>query len=114
MKKILGWILIVLGLFIVLGSIYSTYLNFTGQRDFPQIFTVQEAEVAPQTSGGPEDQISGMIGEYIKEIIPQGTITQMLNMFAWIMFAVFLVYSGSKLVSIGVILLRNPKKKESL
>lgn len=113
MKKILGWILIVLGLFIVLGSIYSTYLNFTGQRDFPQIFTVQEAEVAPQTSG-PEDQISGMIGEYIKEILPQDTATQMLNMFAWIIFAVFLVYAGSKLVSIGVVLLRNPKKKESL
>jgi hypothetical protein len=112
MKKILGWILIILGLFIVLGSIYSTYLNFTGQRDFPQIFTVQEDEVAPQTSGGPEDQINGMIGEYIKEIIPQGTITQMLNMFAWIMFAVFLVYSGSKLVSMGAVLLRNPKKED--
>ena len=112
MKKILGWILIVLGLFIVLGSIYSTYLNFTGQRDFPQIFTVQEAEVAPQTNGGPEDQISGMIGKYIEEIIPQGTITQMLNMLAWIMFAVFLVYSGSKLVSMGAVLLRNPKKED--
>ena len=111
MKKILGWILIILGLLIVLGSIYSTYLNFTGQRDFPQIFTVQEAEVAPQTSG-PEDQISGMIGEYIKEIIPQGAATQMLNMFAWIIFAVFLVYSGSKLVSMGAVLLRNPKKED--
>jgi hypothetical protein len=112
MKKILGWILIILGLFIVLGSIYSTYLNFTGQRDFPQIFTVQEAEVAPQTNGGPEDQISGMIGKYIEEIIPQGTITQMLNMLAWIMFAVFRVYSGSKLVSMGAVLLRNPKKED--
>lgn len=111
MKKILGWILIILGLFIVLGSIYLTYLNFTGQRDFPQVFAVQEAEVAPQTSG-PEDQISGMIGEYIKEIIPQGAATQMLNMFAWIIFAVFLVYSGSKLVSMGAVLLRNPKKED--
>jgi hypothetical protein len=53
-----------------------------------------------------------MIGEYIKEIIPQGTITQMLNMLAWIMFAVFLVYSGSKLVSMGAVLLRNPKKED--
>ena len=110
MKKILGWILIILGLFIVLGSIYLTYLNFTGQRDFPQVFAVQETEVAPQISGELDNQISGMIGEYIKEIIPQGTITQMLNMFAWIIFAMFLVYSGSKLVSIGAVLLRNPKK----
>jgi len=112
MKKILGWILIILGLFIVLGSIYSTYLNFTGQRDFPQVFTVQEDEVTPRASGGPEDQISGMIGEYIKEILPQDTATEMLNMLAWIMFAVFLVYSGSKLVSMGAVLLRNPKKED--
>jgi len=36
----------------------------------------------------------------------------MLNMFAWIMFAVFLVYSGSKLVSMGGALLKTPKKEE--
>jgi hypothetical protein len=111
MKKILGWTLIILGIFMVFGTIYSTYLNFTGQSDFPQIFTVQEVEVAPKT-GGLEDQIGGMIREYIKEILPQDTTTQMLNMFAWIMFAVFLVYSGSKLVSIGAVLLRNPKKED--
>jgi len=33
-------------------------------------------------------------------------------MFAWIIFAVFLVYSGSKLVGMGAVLLRNPKKED--
>ena len=111
MKKIIGWFLIILGIIMVLGTIYSTYLNFTGQSEFPQIFTVQEVEVAP-TTGGLEDQIGGMIREYIKEILPQDTTTQMLNMFAWIMFAVFLVYSGSKLASMGGALLKTPKKEE--
>lgn len=111
MKKLIGWILIISGILLVLGTIYSTYLNFTGQSEFPQIFTVQEVEVAP-TTGGLEDQIGGMIREYIKEILPQDVTTQALNMFAWTLFAVFLVYSGSKLVSMGGTLLKTPKKEE--
>jgi hypothetical protein len=112
MKKIIGWSLIILGIIMVLGTIYSTYLNFTGQSEFPQIFTFEEEKVTPQTAEGLEDQIGGMIREYIKEILPQDTTTQMLNMFAWIMFAVFLVYSGSKLVSMGGTLLKTPKKEK--
>ena len=68
MKQIIGWILIVLGILIVLSTIYSTYLNFTGQSDFPQIFSVQEAQVVPQ-AGGAEGQMVEMIKNSLKEFI---------------------------------------------
>lgn len=112
MKKIIGRILIISGILLVLGTIYSTYLNFTGQSEFPQIFTFEEANVAPQTAEGLEGQIGGIVGEYIKDLIPQGTITQMLNMVSWILLAVFLVYSGTKLVSIGSVLVKTDKKEK--
>jgi len=111
MKKIIGWSLIILGIIMVLGTIYSTYLNFTGQSEFPQIFTFEEEKVTPQTAEGLEGQIGGMIGGYIKDLIPQGATTLMLNMFSWILLATFLVYSGSKLVSMGGVLVKKDKKE---
>lgn len=111
MKQIIGWILIVLGILIVLSTIYSTYLNFTGQSDFPQIFSVQEAQVVPQ-AGGAEGQMVEMIKNSLKEFIPEDATVKMFNMVAWIMLATFLVFSGSKLVSMGGTLLKTPKKEE--
>ncbi|MDD2274748.1 MAG: hypothetical protein PHI91_02700 [Candidatus Pacebacteria bacterium] len=112
MKKIIGWILIASGILLVFGTIYSTYLNFTAQSEFPQIFTFEEPETVSQTSGGLEGQIGGMIGEYIKDLVPRGATTLMLNMFSWILLATFLVYSGSKLVSMGSVLIKKDKKDE--
>lgn len=111
-KKIFGLIFTILGLIIVFSSIYSTYLNFTGQSDFPQIFEAQEVKKEPKSTTAIEDQMANMIREFIGDMIPQGAIFQMFNMMAWMLFAFFLIYSGSKLVFIGLNFLENPKKEE--
>jgi len=112
-KKILGWLLIISGVFIVFWSIQSTYTNFIGQTEFPQLFQSQEVIITEETSSGSvEDQIGSVIGEQINQMFPEGSVILMLNMFSWIMLASFLVFAGSKLVGMGASLLKSPKKEE--
>ena len=113
-KKILGWLLIISGVFIVFWSIQSTYTNFIGQTEFPQLFQLDEETIISKetSSGSIEDNIGSIIGEQIKQMLPQASTILMLNMFSWIMLASFLVFAGSKLVGMGASLLKSPKKEE--
>lgn len=112
-KAIIGWFLIVLGIVVIIWSISSTYYNFTGQSEFPQMFEDSQNVNQEKASGSIEDQIGSIVGEQIKNMLPSGTLPKMLNMVSWTMFVTFLVFAGSKMAGLGINLLRNPKKEES-
>jgi hypothetical protein len=42
-----------------------------------------------------------MLKDQIGNMIPENTVTQLLNMTSWIMFASFLLWAGGKLVGMG-------------
>ncbi|MDD3386795.1 MAG: hypothetical protein PHU17_02605 [Candidatus Pacebacteria bacterium] len=113
-KTLLGWLLIVFGILIVFWSIQSSYTNFTNQTEFPQVFQIDESSIVTEenSSGSVEDKIGSIIGNQVSQMIPQSTVTQLLNMLSWIVFATFLVFAGAKVVGMGADLLRSPKKEK--
>ena len=108
-RTLLAWILIVSGLTIVFLDILSSYYYFTAQKEFPQVFyapkvsTVVEAQT---TNLNAQEQVTNMVKNQLKELIPENTVAQLLNMSSWIIFASFLLWAGGKLIGLGSDFLR--------
>jgi hypothetical protein len=103
-KRVLGWVLVFVGLIIVFWDISASYYYFTAKQEFPQVFVLTAVEKKDTPSAGvfdPEALAGQIIQEQIGQLIPANTISLLLNMSAWILFATFLVYAGAKVVGLG-------------
>ena len=106
-KKILGLVLLFVGLAIIFYSLYSSYNIFTAKTEAPEIFMVEEKEeVEVPGAGDIQAQIQRMIGEQLKGMLPAGSIPQLLNLIAWSIFAGILIFAGSHISSLGIKLIR--------
>ena len=111
-NKIIGFVLLGVGLAIIFYSLFSSYLIFTGSNEAPAIFAEQEQgdTKAPSFSAGSledlQNQIPDLLGEQLEGFLPAGTFPQMLNLAVWSMFASLLLFGGSLVAGIGVKLLR--------
>jgi hypothetical protein len=102
-RQFLAWILIIVGLFVVFWDITTSYYYFSAQQEFPQVFINNEMTTATNgtTGTGIQDQIGNIVKQQISQMIPENTVTQLLNMTSWITFASFMLWAGGKLVGMG-------------
>jgi hypothetical protein len=102
-RQFLAWILIIIGLFIVFWDIASSYYYFSAQKEFPKVFVDTQISTTNSVSTGTgiQDQIGSIVKDQIKQMIPENTVTQLLNITSWIMFASFMLWAGGKLVGMG-------------
>lgn len=109
-KNTLGWILIFFGIGIIFWDISTSYYYFTGQKQFPQIFAEPKIETSSQSPTGiidPQELASGIIKEQLGNMMPSNSVSGLLNISSWILFASFLVYAGAKVAGIGNELLKS-------
>lgn len=116
LNKILGIILLVIGLLIIFWGIFSAYNVFQGRANLPKIFIAQEEAILedkmPSNSKNilsPEamqESIEQMIGEQVAKFLPAGNLMQMMNLIALSMFLWILIYGGGKIAGLGIKLLK--------
>jgi len=107
-RQFLAWVLIIIGLVIVFWDISSSYFYFTAQEKFPQVFVGTAVKTDTVNTGTAiQDQIGNVIKDQIKQLVPENTVTQLLNISSWIIFASFLLWAGGKLIGIGSDFLKN-------
>lgn len=108
MKKIVGWVLLILGVLMIVWGIWSSYEIFTAQKPPYEIFKAQETqEVSPkQEKGGPEEQMQQVIKEQLGEMLPSDFLPQLFNMIAWSVFMGILVFAAGKISILGINLLK--------
>ena len=99
-KQFFAWVLIIIGLGIVFWDISSSYYFFTAQKEFPKVFANNSSTQADNSStgGSIQEQVGNMVKEQIKQLVPENTVTQLLNISSWIIFASFLLWAGGKIV----------------
>ncbi|MFZ3057952.1 MAG: hypothetical protein WA092_02805 [Minisyncoccales bacterium] len=102
-RQFLAWILIIVGLFVVFWDITTTYYYFSAQQEFPKVFINNQTNTITNgtTGTGIQDQIGNIVKDQISQMIPENTVTQLLNMTSWITFASFMLWAGGKLVGMG-------------
>lgn len=103
-KQVLAWFLIIVGLYIAFWDIAETYYYFTAQKEFPQVFVVQpnsSSTTSTQGSNSINDYAKQIIEDQLGQIITKESVSLLLNMSAWILFASFMLFAGAKLIGIG-------------
>jgi hypothetical protein len=129
-KQIVGWCLVALGLGIILWVVGDSYKIFTGQKQAPAVFKLEQSQTKSGSSFnqpviGPgvtqqdlqkqmQEQAQGLIQEQIGKMIPSDAIAKILNMISWSIFAGILILAGGKVAGIGTGLLKNEVIKTTL
>ena len=114
-RKIIGYLLLALGVFIILWTLIVSYNIFTGKTAIPEIFKVEngmkntEETITPKANESTQAiqfQMETLIKEQLQNLIPEGSTETLLNLGIWSMLAFILMSGGSKLTSIGINLIK--------
>jgi len=100
MKKIIGWILLFLGLIIIFYALYSSYGIFSAKTQVPEIFSITEKE---SVSAGTIEEV---VQQQLKGVLPTESIVGLLNLIAWSIFAGILIFGGAQVASLGIKLIK--------
>ena len=104
-NKILGLILLFLGIAIILFTLYYSFNIFTAKAAPPEIFKL-ESQAASSEAQGLEAQFQEMISEQLKGLIPVDSITTLLNLITWSIFAGILIFAGAQISGLGIKLIK--------
>ena len=108
MKKIIGWILLIIGLAVISWGIFSSYQIFSNKTEAPEIFkaSTEESLSLKDQDYGIEQSIQNMMGDKIKEMLPASFLPLLLNLTAWSIFAFILFFGGAQISGLGIKLMR--------
>lgn len=112
MKKIFGWIILIIGILIIVWGIWTSYQIFTGQIPVYEVFTAETSNDASLAKDKinlnlpMEQQMQEIIKDQIGQIFPQETLFKFFNLSAWWIFMMILMLGGGKLANIGINLLK--------
>jgi len=102
-RKTLGWLFLVLGIIIIAYIGLTTMDYFTGVYQFPEIFTSSvEVSSVLESSDSMNSMVQSMLADQMSSFISKDSITLLLNMSAWSLFAFFMVYLGGKVFELGL------------
>lgn len=99
--KILGLVLLFLGLVVIGYSLYSSFNIYTAKTSAPELFKIEQSAVK-----GVSGDIQAMLEEQLKGILPAGSIIDMLNLISWSAFAGILIFGGAQVSSLGIKLIK--------
>ena len=106
-SKVLGFVILLIGLAIIIWSLYQVYGVYTQKITIPDFFKVsQTALTETQTNGGIEQQLQGVIKQQLANFIPTNTISQSLNLGFFAVVIGLFIFGGSKIALIGVKLIK--------
>jgi len=112
-NKILGYPLVLLGLIIIITTLYGSYEIFTGKIPVPSIFpTPQEEAVSGNKTQDLQKQMEETIRKQIGDLIPADSLPKLLNLISWSILAGILIFGGTQMAGIGIKLIAI--KKDSL
>ncbi len=111
--KIFGWVLLIVGVVIIVGTLYSSFNIFTGKGGLPEIFKIEKKETPPPNTGKtpttPEElqkEMERVMSEQLRAMIPVDTLPKLLNLAVWAMLAFILIQGGAQLSNLGIKLLK--------
>ena len=113
-QKILGFILLILGLAIILYTLFISYNIFTTKSPAPDVFKIADQGNSSVDSGiknqGLPAAIEGLLEEKLQEqlkaIMPTNAIPRLLNLISWSVLAGIFILGGGHIAGIGVNLIR--------
>jgi hypothetical protein len=95
--KIIGYTLLILGVILLLFSIYEMVNVYTGNASPPNLFNFSDVSLSMGQSGTNTTAIQGT------------QLSQLPNLFFWFILMGFVLFAGGKIASLGVSMLKDIK-----
>lgn len=108
-NKIIGYVLLAVGLLLIILPLWQTYNIFTGKSTPAQVFMKPIALTVNDKVSALD--VQGQIQNALIKIIPIGFIDNTLNLTSWLLLMWILIYGGGKIAEIGVKLLNGSAGK---
>lgn len=107
-EKIIGWILLFLGIAIIIYSLYTSFDIFTGKKEVPDIFKITETKTVllKEKPQGIQGQMEELIQEQLTGLLPPEFIPKLLNLLAWSIIAGLLIFGGAQISGLGINLIK--------
>jgi len=109
LNKTIGWAIFLIGIFIILFTVYSTYNIFTGEIDVPQLINFDASQSKPSmesATGFDANQINQMLSEQLGNLLPLDALPKVLNFIVWTMGAGVFIFGGFKISELGIKLIK--------
>lgn len=102
-NKILGYVLIAVGLVIIGATLWQSYNIFTAKISAPLVFKTQsiENQSSKNNSLDLQKQMEGLIQQQIGQMIPADTLPKTLNLLSWSILTGILIFGGGTIAGIG-------------
>jgi len=102
-NKIIGYVLLIVGLLLIILPLWQTYSIFTGKSLPPQVF--MNAVPLTVDNNVAITDVQGQMQNALIKVLPINLINNTLNLASWLILMWILIYGGSKISGIGVKLL---------
>jgi len=115
MKKVFGWLLLIIGVLIIGWGVWASYDIFTAKKPPYEIFKTQQGiEVS-----FPQEKISGTlqqqaqqqaqqaIREQLERMLSSDLLPKLFNLISWSIFVGILIFAGGRIASLGIQLLKS-------
>ncbi len=105
--KIFGWVLLIVGILIIFWALYTSHGIFTGKSVPPQLFEAEERvsiekNENPMTQEELEQEMERLMGEQLASMVPEGAVSDILNLMAWSIMAGIMIFGGARLSELGI------------
>ncbi len=100
------------GIVLMAWTLFASHAIFTGRSIPPELFQSEEREPLPERVETPltqedlEREMERMVGEQISLMLPEGAITDILNLVAWSIMAGIMIFGGAKISEVGIKLIK--------
>jgi len=105
-NKIMGYVLLILGLIIIIVALYQTYNIFTGKSSLPQVFKTVKIEKKTQNNDPADAQ--QQMQAIIAEMLPATSINDTMNLGSLAVLIWIFIFGGSKIAGMGIALIKIP------
>lgn len=110
--KIISLLLLLLGVAIILYTIYNSYRIFTAKTAAPEIFKQSAFELnGNQNDTGLDSRgnvdVNKIIRFQVEQLLPTGSVTNILNLVSWSILAGIMIFGGSQISILGIKLLKD-------
>jgi hypothetical protein len=105
-NKILGYVLLAIGLVLIAGTLWGSYNILTGKTSAPLVFTTP---LSANSSTQIQDQLQNAMSQQLSQLMTADAITKFLNFSVWLILAWIFIMGGGAISGIGVKLLNGNK-----
>lgn len=99
-NKILGYVLLGIGLLLIVLPLFQTYNIFTAKSLPPELFSAPKMQASQ--ANNPADIQQQLLEKALLAVMPVGSINKSLNLASWVLLTWALMLGGSKLAGLGI------------